>query len=116
MKASMIVLVMFALIFFTSCGDTSSPTEPEIVVDQEDTGNIKGIVISAESDQPLERVSIYTQPPSQRVLTTQDGSFSIPYLEPGRYTVVAEKYGLKTTSVEVYVLAKHETRADIILQ
>jgi len=89
-------MVLFALVLgFTQC--TEDPYEPNIY------GNIKGQVKDAETGDPIENVTITTQPATEVVVTGPNGNYLISEIDTGKYSIVAEKpdYNSKILSVKV---------------
>ena len=77
-------MLLFALTLF-SC--------KEELVDQVQTGTIKGKVVKRGSNDPLSNVKITTSPSSSTVFTESDGSFEITEVPLGDYSVKAEISG-----------------------
>src|SRR6056297_377321 len=89
-------MVLFILVLgLAQC--TEDPYEPNI------NGTIKGQVKDAESGDPIEDVTITTQPATEVVVTGPDGNYLISEVDTGKYSIVAEKpdYSSKILSVKV---------------
>lgn len=89
-------MVFFILVLgLAQC--TEEPYEPNIY------GTIKGQVKDAESGNPLENVTITTQPATEVVVTGANGNYLISEVDTGKYSIVAEKtdYSSKILSVKV---------------
>lgn len=89
-------MVLFILVLgLAQC--TEDPYEPNI------NGTIKGQVKDAESGDPIENVTITTQPATEVVVTGPNGNYLISEVDTGKYSIVAEKpdYSSKILSVKV---------------
>lgn len=69
----------------------------EDLVDQVQTGTLKGIIIKKGTNQPLKNVKVFTTPSTETVFSKDDGSFSIENMALGDYSVRAELAGYLTT-------------------
>jgi hypothetical protein len=109
MKSLFLLTILFlGLLSLQSCGSN------EAMVSNETTGTIKGTVIDT-SGVPVDKALISSTPPSSQLLTSSDGSFSLPDLAPGVYTVLAEKQTVGSGQGTVNVSAGKTTTATIIL-
>ncbi|SEW47990.1 CarboxypepD_reg-like domain-containing protein [Chryseobacterium wanjuense] len=68
----------------------------EELVDQAQTGSMKGKVVKRGTNQPIANVKIFTSPSTQTVFTGTDGSFEITGMPVGNYSVKAELTGYVT--------------------
>ncbi len=84
-----IIALLFFLITFISCS--------EDLVDQVQTGTLKGIVIRKGTNQPIKNAKVFTTPSTETVFTKDDGSFLIENIPLGDYSVRAELTGYLTT-------------------
>lgn len=86
----------------------------------QDRGTITGVVTDASGaavPAALIKVSNPRTGLSQQTTGTGEGSFTIPYLPPGQYTVSAEKQGFRTAeAANVQVEVATTTRVDLQLQ
>jgi hypothetical protein len=86
----------------------------------QDRGTITGIITDASGSAVPDANIRVTNPQTgltQRTITGGDGTFTVPYLPPGGYTVAAEKTGFKTaeaTGIRVEVATT--SRVDLQLQ
>lgn len=80
-------------IFLISCN--------EELVEQTQTGILKGKVVKRGTNQPLANVKIYTTPTTQTVFSAADGTFEIPEMPIGNYSVKAELSGYLTNFLSV---------------
>jgi len=79
-------------------------------------GTIRGDVRDAESNAPVEGANVTTSPPTQSVLTDEDGMFEFTNVETGSYSVSVTKDGYRERSVSVQVQEGDVSDAAIVLQ
>ncbi|MDN3694543.1 carboxypeptidase regulatory-like domain-containing protein [Chryseobacterium tructae] len=80
MKTLIKILSIFILTFcLFSCN--------EDLVEQAQTGTLKGKVVKRGSNVPLANVKIFTTPTTQTVFSGADGSFEITAMPVGNYSV-----------------------------
>lgn len=101
-------LIFVIALFFVQC--TKDTIEPEVF------GNIDGLVISDETQNGLEGVSITTTPPTSAILTNGDGSFRINEIPEGNYTIQARKPGYISNSVSIFVREDRTAEARIFME
>lgn len=90
MKTLIKILSIFILTFcLFSCN--------EDLVEQAQTGTLKGKVVKRGSNVPLANVKIFTNPTTQTVFSSTDGSFEITAMPIGNYSVKAELSGYITS-------------------
>lgn len=77
-------------------------------------GTIKGNVVDSAKTMLL-GVQIQTNPPTQSVLSDDEGIYTIREVPQGAYLVTAEKEGYKKSKVEVTVKGDKTTTADIVM-
>lgn len=65
----------------------------EELVDQSQTGSLRGKVVKRGTNQPIANVKIFSSPSTQTVFTGTDGSFEITGIPLGNYSVKAELSG-----------------------
>ncbi|HCR75868.1 MAG TPA: hypothetical protein DIW37_05590, partial [Chryseobacterium sp.] len=68
----------------------------EELVDQAQTGTLKGKVVKRGTNVPIANVKIFTSPSTQTVFSAADGSFEIAGMPIGNYSVKAELTGYVT--------------------
>lgn len=109
MKFRSIAALLFITIafIFSSCSKET--------VDVQLFGDIEGIVIDSDSDDPIPRVNLTTTPPSNSITSNSDGSFNLNNLPVGNYTIQARKSGYSNVSVSVNVQEDRVTTAQIVL-
>ncbi|MDH6252759.1 TolB protein [Chryseobacterium sp. H1D6B] len=101
MKNLMKILSIFILFFLLlSCN--------EDLVDQVQTGVIRGKVVKKGTNEPLANVKIYTTPSTQTLFSNKDGSFEITGVPIGDYSVKAELTGYLTTFQGVNLQTKNQ--------
>ncbi len=81
-----------------------------------ETGSIEGRVIDKIDGSAIQNATVWTNPPTSRVLTDNDGRYYIDGVSPGDYTVYASASGYHTDSVAVHVVEGNRTRADFMLE
>lgn len=81
-KIRFLILTMIVAIVFTGCSEDTIGVELR--------GSLEGTVTDEETGDPLEGVTITTNPASTTVLTEADGTFSIPVITVDDYSVQAE--------------------------
>ncbi|MFP3593612.1 carboxypeptidase-like regulatory domain-containing protein [Chryseobacterium sp. SIMBA_038] len=75
----------------------------EELVDQAQTGILKGKVVKRGTNEPIANVKIFTAPTTQTVFSGTDGSFEIANMPVGNYSVKAELSGYLTNFQAVNV-------------
>lgn len=102
--------------------ELSVDTHKEIIVPIEITGALVGRVRDATNGVSLQAVSVRIIEDTGGQIgspTNQDGKYSIGFLRPGSYTVIASIEGYKTTTCRVFVdqvtKGEGETRLDIFM-
>jgi len=88
----------------------------EETVGPETRGTLTGTVESAETSAPIPRANVTTSPPTQSVLTAEDGTFSLDNIPTGNYTVTASKSDFGSRSVTVRVEEGQTSNASILLE
>ena len=66
-------------------------------------GSIQGVVQDADTNAPIAQANVTTSPPTQSVLTNDDGTFSLPDIPTGNYSVEATKTSYDARAVQVSV-------------
>lgn len=79
-------------------------------------GSIAGQVVHAETGAPLPGVGITTTPPSNAIVTDEEGRFSFDELEAGSYQITARRAGFQQSTVNVAVRTGRTATATIFLQ
>lgn len=101
MKTLIKILSIFILTFcLFSCS--------EDLVEQAQTGTLKGKVVKRGSNTPLANVKIFTTPTTQTVFSGTDGSFEITAMPIGNYSVKAELSGYITSFQSVNMQTQNQ--------
>jgi iron complex outermembrane receptor protein len=66
-------------------------------------GRITGVVVNADSDEPLPAARVQLVEVHRELLTRSDGTFALTNLPPGTYTLVAEQLGFDRHTQELEV-------------
>ena len=89
-----VVAFLLGAFILTACEDTIEP---------ETFGAISGRVIYADSDAPVVSASVTTNPPTEAVITEEDGTFTIANVPSGNVSVIIKKPGFKTETISIRV-------------
>ena len=102
-----LILLLFALFFLFSCEKDA--------IDREEFGSIHGFVIDSETDERVSNANITTTPPTNSILTAEDGTFDFNEVPAGSYSIQARKSGYSSNSVNVTVRKDQTAIANIPL-
>jgi hypothetical protein len=111
--AALLVFGVFLSLALAGClggggeadGGPDDPAAPSKPVDQDAAkGQILGIVVTDES-QPIRGVEIATTPSEYKATSDEGGHFVIPNVEPGTYTLLANRLGFQSYATKVEVVA-----------
>lgn len=111
------ILAIVALLLLQSCSDgSSSDTLP--ASSNEIQTRIEGEVFDALSGEPIRDAIIRTDPPTEEVATTADGSFVLndSFNGGGTYQVLVDHFAYETAQANVSVATNTTTRVDFALQ
>lgn len=97
-KISAILILLFSL---GSCS--------EDLVEQAQTGSLKGKVVKRGTNEPIQNAKIYTTPSTQTVFSDKDGMFEIKDLPVGNYSVKVELTGYVTNFQAVNIQNQGQT-------
>jgi len=103
------LLLLFFLLPLSCKKDESNPTQTPT------TGTIQGQVTNITADTVIVGALVTTSPATSSVSTNAQGSYTIPNVSPGQYTVTAAKGDYNPGSVTITVLAGQSTTANIHL-
>jgi len=98
---------------FLAVGTTGCDEE---TLGPERRGTVEGVVQDAETNAPIAQANITTSPPTQSVLTNDDGTFAFPNLPTGNYSIEATKTGYNARSIQVSVQENQTTSATLLLE
>ncbi len=79
-------------------------------------GSVQGVVQDAETNAPITRANVTTSPPTQSVLTSDSGTFALPDIPTGNYSIEANKTGYDARAVQVNVQENQTASATILLE
>lgn len=79
-------------------------------------GTIQGVVQDSETNDPLAQANVTTSPPTQSVLTGDDGTFTLSDIPTGNYSVEATKTNYGSRAVQVSVQENQTTSATLLLE
>lgn len=102
------VFVLMTLLL-GGCYKSDTPTSAS-------NGVISGQVFDETTQNPLYRVFIVTEPPTESVTTSLNGNFTIYNVRPGLYTIIAQKAGYYINRVNVRAQSEKTTSAHIPLR
>lgn len=105
--------IYFPLIFLVALSLLGCDDE---TLGPETRGAIEGLVQDVETDEPIPQANVTTSPPTQSVLTNEDGTFSLEDISTGNYTIEASKAGYESRTVTVGVEEGQTVSATILLE
>ncbi|GAB3539610.1 hypothetical protein GCM10027443_36380 [Pontibacter brevis] len=88
----------------------------EDTIEPNGRGTIRGVVIDATTNRPIEAVSITTNPATSAVITNEEGVFSITGISRGDYSISAQKLGYKTRTVTIAVRDAEQSDVTLVLE
>lgn len=87
----------------------------EETIEPETFGSINGQVTYSSNDEPVENASITTNPPTEALLTTEEGTFQINRVPTGTVSLSIKKSGYKTETLNITVREGQTTQAFVKL-
>ncbi len=72
-------------------------------------GNVEGVILDSETDNPVSGVSISTSPQTTETVTDSEGRYKLEYLLPGDYSLICKKSGYNDKSVKFKIIAGKTT-------
>jgi hypothetical protein len=102
-----IIVILTALVIISCSKDA---------IQEEMFGIIEGSVIDSKTEEPVRNVNITTTPPTNSILTDDNGVFELYDIPTGNYTVKASRPGYRDKSVSVSVRDKAITTAKIYFE
>ncbi|MDY8134288.1 carboxypeptidase regulatory-like domain-containing protein [Aquimarina sp. 2201CG5-10] len=94
------ISITFMCLAIVSCSEDT--------IDLEGLGSVKGTVVRAGTNEPLENVKISTNPATSTIFTSADGSYRIDNIPSGDYTLSAQKEGLLAEFESISIIADKE--------
>lgn len=102
----------FTISLMLICFCISGCTSEEII---DTTGNIRGKVVDALTDEPLQGVTMTISPKGVSTVTGNDGTFEFVDLAPAQYSIQAQKTGYKTNYKQLSINAGETGIGDMSL-
>ncbi|PKL84488.1 MAG: hypothetical protein CVV22_12765 [Ignavibacteriae bacterium HGW-Ignavibacteriae-1] len=103
MKKIFVFLNLFCFLFLSCSEDPVAPTD----------GKIVGYVIDQNSKVALKGVVVYSEPPTETVVTDENGYFYLGNASPGDYRIIATSPEYYMANVSISAKAGKESRAYI---
>ncbi|MDF2554092.1 MAG: hypothetical protein K0R77_3367 [Chryseobacterium sp.] len=101
MKAYINILILLISFFsFTSCS--------EELVDQAQTGILRGRVVKKGTNEPIANAKVFTTPSTQTTFSDKDGMFEIKAIPAGNYSAKAELSGYVANFQAVNIQAENQ--------
>ncbi|MBQ4820507.1 carboxypeptidase regulatory-like domain-containing protein [Aquimarina sp. MMG016] len=94
------IIGVFVVLATVSCSEDT--------IDLTGFGSVKGIVVKAGTNEPLENVKISTNPGTSTVFTDADGEYHILNVPSGNYSLSAQREGLLAEFESISVIANNE--------
>jgi hypothetical protein len=104
---NLVFLILLISLFISACNDSTDPSS--------NFGKIQIRVLNVQDLSPISGVLIKTNPPSQAIITDDNGKVLFINLEPGNYIISAAKIGFISNTTNINVIAGKIVQADIIL-
>lgn len=102
------LLVLFLVLVGVGCDEETLGPQRQ--------GSIEGLVQDAKTNNPIANANVTTRPPTQSVLTNEEGTFAIEGVPTSDYTVNVTKSGYKSRSVQIKVQENETTTVTILLE
>lgn len=80
----------------------------EELVEESQTGTLKGKVVKKGSNEPLSNVKVFTNPTTKTVFSAADGTFEIADMPIGNYSVKAELSGYLINFLSVNIQSENQ--------
>lgn len=103
MKTIFVILGLISFLFLSCTEDPVAPTD----------GKIVGYVIDQNSKAPIKDVIVYSEPPTETVVTDENGYFFLGNATPGEYRIIALNPNYYMANVSISAKAGKESRAYI---
>lgn len=108
-QSNAFVAVLLTALILAGCYGSDSPTTVS-------NGVISGQIFDENTQAPIYRAYITTEPPTESVTSNVNGNFSIYNVKPGIYTVIAQKAGYYSNRVSVRAQSDKTTTAHIAIR
>lgn len=102
-----ILFLLSIIILMMSC--------EKVTIEDEKFGSIQGTVIDSETNLPINKANITTTPPTNSILTGEDGTYRLDQIPVGNYSIQARKNEFQNNSVSVAVRENQVAVANIVL-
>lgn len=112
MMAKVFIRLFSGLSFLCICGLFCSCAKDEV----ETMGTIYGIVNDADNGEPIQDAHVSLSPYGKTINTGSDGGYEFPEMEPRQYTIQIAKFGYKTNTKRISVVAGEKASGDMVLQ
>lgn len=110
MKNSTIITSILLIGYLVLIGCTPDVVDPEFY------GTINGTVVNSANDERINGASIETSPPTEVLLTDENGTFELLEVPTGSYQIKVSKSGFKSNSVSLKVNEDRTTSATVLLE
>lgn len=87
----------------------------KVTIEDETFGSIQGTVIDSETNLPINNANITTTPPTNSILSSDDGTYRLDEIPVGNYSIQARKNEFQNNSVSVAVRENKVAVANIVL-
>ena len=108
MRFSVTISIILTVLILVACSKDA--------MEEETFGTIEGSVIDSDTEEPVRNVNITTTPPTNSILTDDNGEFELLNIPTGNYTVKASKPGYRDKSVSVSIRENSIATARIFFQ
>lgn len=106
-RLAILSLALSACLCITGCDDN---------VSYDFFSTIHGAVYDAGTGAPLSNASVTLMPSSRTLQTGKDGTFVFEELDPGQYTISAQKEGYLADRKSVTAISSETVQTDILLR
>lgn len=98
-------VVFLFLLLLTACSKSETDLQ----------GIVRGHVVNAFDEEPIQGVSVTMSPGGKTTITGSDGFFEFTELEPGQYSIQAQKSDFKTNYKQISVVSGQVASGDLSL-
>lgn len=107
-RSACAMLFLFLMLVVAGCDEETIGPQTQ--------GTLEGVVQDAETNEPIAQANVTTSPPTQSVLTNEDGAFEIADIPTGNYSIEATKTNYQSRAVQVSVQENQTTSATLLLE